>query len=127
MNVDGFLDIIIDQAEDKGYPVSWYQAPAGLKDGEWIEHVISQVDKCHSLKVADFDNDGDLDVFAAEMPNSAQVGDIDNDGDIDIIGLRNHNRAPIEMWRNKTGDNKLSMEAPAQLLRNIIDNCFCRI
>jgi hypothetical protein len=132
MNADGRPDIVIDQAEDKGYPVSWYQAPADPKDGKWIEHVIGQVDKCHSLKVADFDNDGDSDVFAAEMPNiaqeaphpvmifinqgdslawreqvladygsySAQIGDIDNDGDIDVIGLRNHNRAPIEMWRN---------------------------
>ncbi len=142
MNVDGCLDIVIDQAEDKGYPVSWYQAPTNPKSGKWIEHVIGQVNKCHSLKVADFDNDGDLDVFAAEMPNipeeaphpvlifinqgdslmwekqiladygnySDQVGDIDNDGDMDIIGLRNHNRAPIEMWRNKTSDNKLSLD-----------------
>lgn len=136
MNADSYLDIIIDQAEDKAYPVSWYQAPADPKEGKWIEHVIGQVDKSHSLKVADFDNDGDLDVFAAEMPNtaqeaphpvlifinegdsltwrtlvladygnySAQIGDIDNDGDIDIIGLRNHNRAPIEMWRNTIND-----------------------
>lgn len=142
MNADGCPDIIIDQAEDKGYPVSWYQAPADPKNGKWIEHVIGQVDKCHSLKVADFDNDGDLDVLAAEMPNmaqeaphpvtifvnqgdslawekqvladygnySAQTGDIDNDGDVDIIGLRNHNRAPIEMWRNKTSDNKLALD-----------------
>jgi len=141
MNRDGCLDIVLAQAEDKGYPVSWYQAPVEPKNGKWLEHVIAQVDKCHSLKVADFDNDGDLDIFAAEMPNipkeaphpvivfinqgdslkweqqvlanhgnySAQVGDIDNDGDVDIIGLRNHNSAPIEMWRNKTSDNKLSL------------------
>jgi hypothetical protein len=142
MNADGCLDTVIDQAEDKDYPISWYQAPPDPRDGKWIEHVISQVNKCHSLKVADFDNDGDLDVFAAEMPNipkeaphpvmifvnqgdsltwrkqvladygnySAQIGDIDNDGDMDIIGLRNHNRAPIEIWRNKTSDNKLSLD-----------------
>jgi len=142
MNKDGCLDIVITHAEDKGYPLSWYQAPIEPKNGKWIEHVIAQVDKCHSLKAADFDNDGDLDIFAAEMPNipneaphpvlvfinqgnalkwkqqllanrgnySAQVGDIDNDGDIDIIGLRNHNSAPIEMWRNKTSDKKLSLD-----------------
>jgi hypothetical protein len=142
MNRDSCLDIVIAHAEDKGYPVSWYQAPADPKNGKWTEHVIAQVDKCHSLKVADFDNDGDLDVLVGEMPNipkeaphpvlvfinqgnalkwkqqlltnrgnySAQVGDIDNDGDIDIIGLRNHNSAPIEMWRNKTSDNKLSLD-----------------
>ena len=142
MNGDGCLDIVINNAENKGFPVSWYQAPVDPKNGKWIEHVIGQVDKCHSLKIADFDNDGDLDVLAGEMPNfpeeaphpvlvfinlgnaleweqqllanygnySADIGDIDNDGDIDIIGLRNHKTAPIEMWRNKTSDNKLSLD-----------------
>jgi hypothetical protein len=142
MNKDGCLDIVISQAEDKGYPVCWYQAPVDPRSGRWIEHVIAQVDKCHSLQVADFDNDGDLDVFAAKMPNiaqeaphpvivfinegdaltwrqqvladhgnySAQVADLDNDGDIDIVGVRNHNRPPIEIWRNKTSDNKPSLD-----------------
>lgn len=136
MNKDGCLDILISHAEDKGYPVSWYEAPVDPRNGTGKEHIIGYIDKCHSLKAADFDNDGNLDVLAAEMPNipgeaphpvvifinkgnslrweqqtladygnySAQIGDIDNDGDIDIIGLRNHNRAPIEMWRNKTSD-----------------------
>ena len=142
MNKDGCLDVLLSHSEKAGYPVSWYEGPADPKKGTWKEHVIGQVDKCHNLKVADFDTDGDLDVLAGEMPNiareaphpvivfanegealkwkrqvladhgnySAQIGDIDNDGDIDIIGLRNHNRAPIEMWRNKTSDNKVSLD-----------------
>ena len=35
---------------------------------------------------------------------------INNDRDIDIIDLRNNNRAPVEMWRNKTSDNKLTLD-----------------
>jgi len=142
MNKDGCLDVLLSHSEKAGFPVSWYQAPADPKKGAWKEHVIGHIDKCHNLKTADFDNDGDLDVLAGEMPNipkeaphpvvvfinqadalawnrqalanhgnySAQIGDIDNDGDTDIIGLRNHNSAPIEMWRNKTSDNKLSLD-----------------
>jgi len=142
MNKDGRLDVLLSHSEKAGYPICWYEAPGDPTKSPWKEHVIGQLDKCHNLKAADFDKDGDLDVLAAEMPNipgeaphpvvifinisdclkweqqtlanygnySAQAGDIDNDGDIDIIGLRNHNRAPIELWRNKTSDNKLSLD-----------------
>jgi hypothetical protein len=141
MNKDGRIDVLLSHSEKAGFPVCWYEAPRNPKRGVWKKHVIGHVDKCHSLKAADFDNDGDLDVLAGEMPNipseaphpvlifvnqgdalnwmqqvianhgnySAQLGDIDNDGDIDIIGLRNHNRAGIEVWRNKTHD-KMSLD-----------------
>ncbi len=67
INTDGLLDIIISNSEKPGYPVSWYQAPNDAINGTWREHVIDTLDYCHSLQIADFDNDGDQDVLAAEM------------------------------------------------------------
>jgi len=136
MNGDGCLDVIICSSEMCGYPVSWYKAPGDPKKGVWKENVIGQIDWCHNLQVADMDNDGDIDVVAAEMPRysalsdvvvflnngdsvtwrrqviantgnySLQIGDLGNDGDMDIIGLRRYNLPPIEVWENKSSDNK---------------------
>ena len=142
MNQDGRLDVLLAHSEKPGYPVSWYEAPADPKTDPWIEHVIGWIDKCHNLKVADFDLDGDPDVLAGTLPNfpheaphhfgffvnqknaiywkwqkltdlgnySAQIGDIDNDGDMDIAGLRNHDRPPVELWRNLSADQDPAAE-----------------
>lgn len=136
MNHDGRPDVLLSHSEKPGYPVSWYAAPVDPKTDPWAEHVIGWMDKCHNLKVADFDLDGDPDVLAGTLPNfpheaphhfgiylnlqdgvhwqwqeltelgnySAQIGDIDKDGDMDIVGLRNHDRPPIELWRNLMAD-----------------------
>ena len=148
MNGDGRLDVLFSSAEKPDYPVSWYEAPHDPKNGKWKEHVIGQIDYCHTLKVADMDNDGDIDVVAAEMPRyeapypvvisvnqgdsmtwkvqvlattgnySGQVGDIGNDGDMDIVGLRSYDKAPIEMWENKTNDGKSTLDSQTHVQMN---------
>ncbi len=130
INHAGRLDVVISQSENKGFPVCWYEANDS-KGATWKEHYIGQIDYCHSLQVTDFNNDGHLDVLAAEMPRydapypvvlfinrgdslnwseqiisllgtyNAIIGDLGNDGDIDIIGVRNYNKPPIEIWENK--------------------------
>ena len=67
MNDDGLTDIIIANSEKANYPVSWYVAPKDPVHGTWKENVIDQLDYCHTLQIADFDNNGSLDILAAEM------------------------------------------------------------
>jgi hypothetical protein len=129
VNLDGHADVLLSHSERPGFPVSWYEAEDVLND-LWNEHVIGQVDYCHTLQAADFDNDGDIDVFTGEMAKSSdpdevllfensgdstkwirrvlgktsiysgKVVDIGNDNDIDIIANRNWNQAPLEIWEN---------------------------
>lgn len=70
-NGDGQPDIVLTPAElkDENYRVSWYQAPADPRQGNWKEHVIVKSIECviHSLGVGDLDGDGDMDVAIAEM------------------------------------------------------------
>jgi hypothetical protein len=51
------------------YRLSWFEAPADPKQGDWREHVIVEKIECviHGLVAADFDGDGAPDVAASEM------------------------------------------------------------
>jgi len=44
-------------------PLNWYE----WVKGTWISHKVLDVDNGHSLALVDFDNDGNLDIFCAEM------------------------------------------------------------
>lgn len=131
VNEDGRMDAIIGPAETENERLSWYEGPEDPKAGNWNEHVIDgNVSYLHTFKTADMDRDGDLDLVAAEMHQSAdpdevsvyrndgdglswtqevvattgshnlRVDDIDKDGDFDIIGVNWHGETPLEMWRN---------------------------
>lgn len=68
LNGDGKPDVVLS-GEESSAGVVWYTAPADLETGTWIrqEVVSSGYEGVHSLALADFDQDGDLDIFAAEM------------------------------------------------------------
>ena len=66
INNDGYLDVVFSQPERAGFSVSWYEM-SDHPNGVWVEHVIGYVDFCHTLGVADMNNDGYLDVVAGEM------------------------------------------------------------
>jgi hypothetical protein len=122
--------IIASHAEHAGFPVVWYQTenPRGGPEA-WTAHEIGIVDYAHTLKAADFDNNGTIDILAAGSLHKAEsrytfffnngngefsrwelaesgptyaaiVADIDNDGDPDIIGPRSWTDAPLTLWRN---------------------------
>jgi len=66
---DGDLDIVEAEADTIDARVFWFENKGGAKD--WMGHLISPDhtnQDFHSLAVADFDNDGDLDAFSGGGP-----------------------------------------------------------
>jgi len=68
LNGDGREDIVLSGEESKA-GVAWYEAPANPVSDGWLRHDVIRegYEGLHSLALADFDRDGDLDVFTAEM------------------------------------------------------------
>ncbi len=66
---DGDLDIVEAEADTVDGRIFWFENKGGAKD--WMGHLISADhtnQDFHSLAVADFDNDGDLDAFSGGGP-----------------------------------------------------------
>jgi hypothetical protein len=130
-NKDGKADVAFSHSEKTGFNVTWYSSdnPTGGQEA-WAKHKIGVVDYCHTLRAADMDNDGDVDLVAGVLKRSespeiviflnednganwtrfqvapksaykARVGDIDNDGDQDIVTSLSWEDPPIMLWRNE--------------------------
>jgi len=127
INRDGRPDVILSPSESSG-KISWFEMPRNPTDERWVEHIIMPaVSYVHRVRIADFNNDGSLDVAFAEMDQSKTnrigviynkdagsswtleilgvsaghniaVGDIDNDGDVDILNA-NWRGGNVEVWR----------------------------
>ncbi len=132
LNLDGRKDIVMSPSELSGtfYRLSWFTAPAS--GDEWKENVIADSVETviHSVRTADFDGDGLIDIVTAEMKqgmdpdevavyynekkgssweknvistggsHSMRTGDFDNDGDPDIYGA-NWQEDTIKIWINR--------------------------
>jgi hypothetical protein len=69
INKDGKAEVFISHSEANidGFPIAWYERDQ--KTNTWTEHIIApNYRHCHTLQVFDFDNDGDFDVLAGEIP-----------------------------------------------------------
>ena len=77
INSDGRLDVVICDGENPGSKIAWLEAPTDPKSArQWLTHHLPRSDTAargalHSLKVADFDLDGDFDIFTVEMERFA--------------------------------------------------------
>jgi hypothetical protein len=138
LNGDRRVDVILSGSEGES-PLAWFEAPEDLQSQTWTRHVIGDetLVGAHSLAVADFDLDGDIDVVVAEMNTSPGkrvqvylndqaavswqrirlaahgshnlvVADLDRDGDPDIVG-KNYEGASrfLEYWENRNADLRL--------------------
>jgi hypothetical protein len=80
VNRDGRLDVVLTPSEPAGdyYHISWFEAPADPRSGDWTEHIIDASVECvmHSLQLADIDKDGDADVVTAKMEQGADPDDV---------------------------------------------------
>lgn len=134
VNGDGLTDLVVTPAElkqERGR-ICWYEAPHEDKRGAWIEHIVADPVECviHGLALADFNQDGRLDIAWAEMhqgddpdevcvlfnggpgrPWSRTVlsetgshdivaADLDGDGDPDLFGANHAQVYPLEWWEN---------------------------
>ncbi|MEL6588538.1 MAG: VCBS repeat-containing protein [Bacteroidota bacterium] len=62
INRDKKAEVFVSHSERAGYPLAYYRQDA---QGDWQEHIIADsIPACHTLQVADFDQDGDYDVLA---------------------------------------------------------------
>ena len=126
MDADGDNDVVLSHSEGSG-PIAWFENPG------WTRHTIDadNISYVHSLNVADFDIDGDLDVFAGQMhlstekrimvytnlgggaswsrkvlattgTHNACAGDVDADGLADIVGKNFDGQKKVEVWINST-------------------------
>lgn len=92
LDKDGDLDVIEAEADTQNGRVFWFENTNKAK--QWAYHLISKEQTgqdFHSLAVADFDNDGDMDIFSGGGPLSA-------------------NEIEMYIWENKNGDGSLWIE-----------------
>ena len=141
---DAQPDIILSD-EEGSQGIAWFKSPAKPKTENWIKHQItSGYSGVHSLQVNDFNQDGKLDIFAAEMHTKGQhrvavfesvdiatntwaehvitttgshngkVGDINGDGYPDIAG-KNFQGSDVAPLRVELWLNQLSDRATKNL------------
>ena len=135
MDGDGRDEVLISHSERSGYPVALY-SPVDIENNLWDREIlVDTLTAAHTLQVADFDLDGDLDVLTGvnkgrawglglrafpvyillnEGPEgweqflldekgiyNGHIADFDGDGDTDIFKLLSHAEGRFELLVNQ--------------------------
>jgi type 1 glutamine amidotransferase len=121
LNRDGRPDIVMTVADGQGR-ISWFENPVKSGKSPWKERVIDPgpLDSAQSVRVADLDRDGDLDVVASEIRGEGRLLIYLNMGQWsrqvlgtpalhnirisdagDILGTLPFGKGPVELWENR--------------------------
>ena len=79
-NNDQRLDIVLTPSELAGqhFRISWFEQPANLSTGTWLEHNLVDTIECviHGVDVGDFNGDGFMDIAYSEMHQGADPDEV---------------------------------------------------
>jgi hypothetical protein len=130
INGDGRPDIVVTEEKAwSGDSVFWFEQAGPRENPSWLRHTLVTQFTTNSLDVADMNNDGSLDIVAAEHRGTkkleiwenlghgsswvehiistgrenhigARVADLDGDGDLDIVGTAWDGYQHLHLWRN---------------------------
>jgi hypothetical protein len=81
LNGDGRPDIVATEERQDWKPdalIYWFEAPADPKTEEWKRHIVARHRSINSMDVADFDEDGRMDIVVAEHTDQKSDGAQDN-------------------------------------------------
>jgi Chitobiase/beta-hexosaminidase C-terminal domain/FG-GAP-like repeat len=130
INGDGRPDIVVTEENAwSGDSVFWFEQTGSRGNPNWLRHTLVTQFTTNSLEVADMNNDGNLDVIAAEHRGTkkleiwesiehasswiehvistgrenhigARAADLDGDGNLDIVGAAWDGYEHLHLWRN---------------------------
>jgi hypothetical protein len=127
---DRRLDIVVSEETGgaSGAETHWFHQPADPTSPDWPAHLLVSQSSTNSMRVADFDRDGDMDVVTGEHYGALEVTiwenggagtftphlvdsgheshfgtrpfDLDRDGDLDLVSLAWNAPQFLHLWRN---------------------------
>ena len=150
---DGDLDVV-GSSWVLGNQFAWFENDGSPADGEWAKHFIEKsINETRGVRVADFDGDGDLDVYGAATttgqinwyensgrpatdgwtkhvidnvgrPAHGSPVDMDGDGDIDLVHALGMNLVPGPSHHVVWYENDGSPRSPETWTQHIITDDF---